>query len=235
MIYDSLFPGNPRAIRSLDIEDWDAFCSPWAHDRFFTFRCFYETFFCRKDEEKFRYTLSQCGLLTGTFMIGFSVPWKPSVPGKDPLLSSLYGLLVILTPGAEVESWLREERTLSLLRRGVRRLLYRWWQLEDTLKTGDGLGIFPLIKSSGIFAVFRAELVRQPAQLNALFRWNTLLHKFTTQTHFHTSSLQKQISNLPSRAAPQRPVQMIPELHECMEINYNKRIIGLEAESTTIS
>ena len=35
VIYDSLFPGNPRAIRSLDIEDWDAFCSPWAHDRFF--------------------------------------------------------------------------------------------------------------------------------------------------------------------------------------------------------
>ena len=34
VIYDSLFPDNPRAIRSLDIEDWDAFCSPWAHDRF---------------------------------------------------------------------------------------------------------------------------------------------------------------------------------------------------------
>ena len=34
--------------------------------------------------------------------------------------------------------------------------------------------------------------------------------------------------------ALQRPAQMIPELHECMEINYNKRIIGLEAESTTI-
>ena len=33
VIYDSLFPDNPRAIRSLDIEDWDAFCSPWAHDR----------------------------------------------------------------------------------------------------------------------------------------------------------------------------------------------------------
>ena len=56
---------------------------------------------------------------------GFLVPSKPNVAGKDPLLSSLYGLLVILTPGAEVESWLREERTLSLLRRGVRRLLYR--------------------------------------------------------------------------------------------------------------
>ena len=35
VIYDSLFPDNPRAIRSLDIEDWDAFCSPWAHDRYF--------------------------------------------------------------------------------------------------------------------------------------------------------------------------------------------------------
>ena len=127
MIYDSLFPGNPRAIRSLDIEDWDAFCSPWAHDRFFVNSSFmrYILLFPRKDEEKFRYTLSQCGLLTGTFMIGFPVPSKPNVPGKDPLLSSLYGLLVILTPGAEVESWLREERTLSLLRRGVRRLLYR--------------------------------------------------------------------------------------------------------------
>ena len=34
VIYDSLFPDNPRAIRSLDIEDWDAFCSPWAHDRY---------------------------------------------------------------------------------------------------------------------------------------------------------------------------------------------------------
>ena len=34
VIYDSLFPDNPRAIRSLDIEDWDAFCSPWAHDKF---------------------------------------------------------------------------------------------------------------------------------------------------------------------------------------------------------
>ena len=45
--------------------------------------------------------------------------------GKDPLLSSLYGLLIILTPGSEAETWLREERTLSLLRRGVRRLLYR--------------------------------------------------------------------------------------------------------------
>ena len=32
----------------------------------------------------------------------------------------------------------------------------------------------------------------------------------------------------------QRPTQMIPELHECMEINYNKRIIGLEVEPTTI-
>ena len=31
-----------------------------------------------------------------------------------------------------------------------------------------------------------------------------------------------------------RPTQMIPELHECMEINYNKRIIGLEVEATTI-
>ena len=125
MIYDSLFPGNPRAIRSLDIEDWDLFCSPWAHDRFFTFRCFYETFFCRKDEEKFRYTLSQCGLITGTLILGYPVPLKASVAGKDPLLSSLYGLLVILTPGAEEESWLREEGTLSLLRGGVRRLLYR--------------------------------------------------------------------------------------------------------------
>jgi len=144
VIYDSLFPGNPRAIRSLDIEDWDLFCSPWAHDR--------------KDEEKFRYTLSQCGLITG----------------KDPLLSSLYGLLVILTPGAEVESWLREEGTLSLLRRGVRRLLYRY------LRSVQGGA-------------------REAAS--------------TTE----------------------RLVQMIPELHECMEINYNKRIIGLEAESTTIS
>ena len=45
--------------------------------------------------------------------------------GKDPFLSSLYGLLIILTPGSEAATWLREERTLSLLRRGVRRLLYR--------------------------------------------------------------------------------------------------------------
>ena len=153
MIYDSLFPGNPRAIWSLDIEDWDAFCSPWAHDRFFIIRGFNEIFFCRKDEEKFRYTLSQCGLLTGTFIIGFPMPWKPSVAGKDPLLSSLYGLLVILTPGAEVESWLREERTLSLLRRGVRRLLYRWWKLEDILKTGDVL--------AGFFIWWKAQVSSQ--------------------------------------------------------------------------
>ena len=54
---------------------------------------------------------------------------------------------------------------------------------------------------------------------------NPLSHLFFANT----------FSNLPWRAALQRPVQMIPELHECMEINYNKRIIGLEAESTTIS
>ena len=85
--------------------------------------------FLRKDEEKFRYTLSQCGLLTGrtTIMIpSFSVLEIYLFPGKDPLLSSLYGLLIILTPGAEAEPWLREECTLSLLRRGVRRLLYRY-------------------------------------------------------------------------------------------------------------
>ena len=76
VIYDSLFPGNPRAIRSLDIEDWDAFCSPWAHDRFFVNSSFmrYTLFFPRKDEEKFRYTLSQCGLLTGKFLTWFPDP-----------------------------------------------------------------------------------------------------------------------------------------------------------------
>ena len=68
VIYDSLFPDNPKAIRSLDIEDWDAFCSPWAHDRFLNKSYHIRIFsnLLRKDEEKFRYTLSQCGLLTGT-------------------------------------------------------------------------------------------------------------------------------------------------------------------------
>ena len=33
VIYDSLFPDNPRAIRSLNMEDWDVFCSPWATHR----------------------------------------------------------------------------------------------------------------------------------------------------------------------------------------------------------
>ena len=32
-IYDSVFPDNPRAIRSLHMEDWDLFSSPWAHKR----------------------------------------------------------------------------------------------------------------------------------------------------------------------------------------------------------
>ena len=64
--------------------------------------------------------------------------------------------------------------------------------------------------------------------------------KHTTSQVHNTNPLShlffaKTLSNLPLRAALQRHVQMIPELHECMEINYNKRIIGLEAESTTIS
>ena len=29
-IYDSLFPNNPTAIRSLSMEDWEMFISPWA-------------------------------------------------------------------------------------------------------------------------------------------------------------------------------------------------------------
>ena len=29
-IYDSLFPNNPTAVRSLNMEDWEIFVSPWA-------------------------------------------------------------------------------------------------------------------------------------------------------------------------------------------------------------
>ena len=30
VIYDKLFPNNPAAVKSLKMEDWDAFTSPWA-------------------------------------------------------------------------------------------------------------------------------------------------------------------------------------------------------------
>ena len=58
----------------------------------------------------------------------------------------------------------------------------------------------------------------------------TLTH--SSRTIF--TSLFATFSHLLLLPALQRPAQMIPELHECMEINYNKRIIGLEVEPTTI-
>ena len=30
VIYDKLFPNNPAAVKSLKMEDWDVFTSPWA-------------------------------------------------------------------------------------------------------------------------------------------------------------------------------------------------------------
>ena len=30
MIYDKMFPNNPKALKTLTMEDWDCFSSPWA-------------------------------------------------------------------------------------------------------------------------------------------------------------------------------------------------------------
>ena len=138
-IYDSVFPNNPKAIRSLNMEDWDMFCSPWAQDR--------------SDEEVNRSQICAGSLVhsSSSEVSQYSdsmrrahrqgpasllylwykrqgdlpTPVCPHLHTTTTTNPSSPGLLIIVTPGAEAAAWIWEDSGLSLLRRGVRRLLYR--------------------------------------------------------------------------------------------------------------
>eukprot|EP00092_Neocalanus_flemingeri_P042151 GFUD01045967.1.p1 GENE.GFUD01045967.1~~GFUD01045967.1.p1 ORF type:complete len:127 (-),score=30.61 GFUD01045967.1:142-522(-) len=85
------------------MEDWDMFVSPWASSQ--------------SEEEMFKNTMYTVGQLAG----------------KDRLLSSLYGLLIFLTPSNEMDENVRNDPTLTFLRKEITRLIYRY--LKSVMKS----------------------------------------------------------------------------------------------------
>ena len=104
---------------------------------------------------------------------------------------------------------MREDPALSLLRRGVRRLLYRCIGVSLVSVMSVVSLVYVLPTRSFVSLIVTVDV----SMLVALARY-----------------LRSRQGTREAAIKAERLVQLIPELHECMVINYDKRIIGIGTE-----